>query len=555
MRKIIINILLIILAITAFSTIALAADCTGISISSANWVYPGDVLLVNVFAADAKYVGTNMTLGFPSNTTIVTNASAFPGSELSENVTILAVPNSYNWSATSNDVGPKTFTLTINGTVNCTLNLNTKILNPGNPNLTATISDYSNLVIGESVDYQIDITNNGTEPALNMSGNLDLTPGIIISNFIDVSNLNNKTTNNTYSKNYTYTPNHCGAGSVEIVVDEYYNSVGDLGLPVSSIDSFNVVGSDISVTPVVVSSTSVNVGDSVTLTSQVSNLGTQNANVSIEFFVGGVSVGTTNLINVTPGAVALTVSNVFTANVAGNHPVSVVATTTNECNVLDNSNTGLAITVASNSGSSGNGGGSSSGSSSFRLSLDEDTPVANLDAKSGSSIKIVFEGKTYYFRMNYVRSDSISLQLMPGDSSDINVGEFALYDLDKDGVADLRIILVSIDGMVAELRFELTSVVAKENPALALVGEPGEYDREGNNSADVLNNANGDQNDDDSGIGSVAESMINNGIVGITGAFVGASTVSPIVGGSISIIVALLLVSAFVLYRKLKQND
>ncbi|MFC1723301.1 CARDB domain-containing protein [Nanoarchaeota archaeon] len=477
--------IMILLMVVALSGVVAAQECQGTLSAPNKQVYVGTDFNVTYFNAETNVSTDVLTFGYD-----VANVNHLAGANP---VTPLAIDQEYAVIVEVTTAGTYLFNISIQGSTNCSKNMTVNVLDPAEaPIIVAIIDDLSGLVVGQPVNFDLDLYNAGGD-AFNVTGYVVSNSGSAISpvGFLHLGIANST----TETSSHTLTPEYCGVDAVTGYVTEIHDANGeDIG-PVQVMDMFVVTGSDDAFTTVSTPA-SVNNGDLAAFGFTVENIGNMDTtNVVVDVLVDNVSVGTVNLgALVVNQSASSSVSHDTTGMSAGTHDVSYVVVSDNECQSVNNqidetfdvvggpvlpfcgdgnvdagedcdganlngetcasvgSWTGGTLSCNSCSfvtslcttntagGSSGGGGGGSGGSRIFYLDLSEDKPEVTLPLRNGDTVKYEWDDKDYSFIIRNVYSDRLKFgvsesasyktyEMMSGTGYELNLDDGSAADL------------------------------------------------------------------------------------------------------------------------------
>ncbi len=284
---------------------------------------------------------------------------------------------SHQYSVNSTAAGSYTANVSVfnDSGLECTKSVNVSVVNVKNVSLGIFVSDLTTLKINQIASINVTLNSSGTDPALNVDENMD-------SVFINETRIIPSVAGGSLNvSTYTFTPNSCGTNKlITAYARNFDDGAGNVFPTISASDTFDVIGSDLTVLDVSLSSLTPQAGNSITATATVKNEnGTDIAvNGKVTFYYDtvqsankiaevDVSGNTTNNVSVNAEASANTT---WTVTTAGNHVIIAVASSDNECPTSNNQRSSLTLTASAvpvvettppSSGGGGNSGGTSAG--------------------------------------------------------------------------------------------------------------------------------------------------------------------------------------------------
>ena len=226
-------------------------------------------------------------------------------------------------------------------------------------------------------------------------------------------------------------------------------------------------------------------GANVVLTANVTNFGSGSADATVRFSEEGVLIADVPVTGLTSGA-SVVVSTSMNPSY-GNRTVTAEIISNDECPAVNNLaslllnvqqgvcgdgivNNGEACDGGSsctssctvNSPSTGGGGGGGSGGV-FNIELSENSPAATLTIRRNDVVRVQvdMDGRvdSYTFRVRSLYNSVLKLQLIaPNELRTLERGQYVLFDVDGDGVDDIKVEVKDIGVNNAELRFSLLDV-------------------------------------------------------------------------------------------------
>ncbi len=311
----------------------------------------------------------NATLSLPSN--LVNLSDTFKN-------LVGFTQTTHSWTVNATLQGTYEFNVTVvnDSGVDCTNTVSVNAVAVKNVNLSIDVADLTTLKVNQAANVDVTLNNSGTDPALNIDENLD---SVFINETRVISSVAGGALN---TSTYTFTPNSCGTNKLlTAYARNYDDGAGNVLATISDSDTFDVVGSDMTVLDVSLSSLTPVAGNSITAVATVKNEnGTDTAvNGKVTFYFDTVQdankiavvdvAGTTgNNVSVNDEATANTT---WTVNTAGNHTLIAVVSSDNECPTSNDQRSSVSLTAsakpvvdttpAPSGGGGRTGGGTSAG--------------------------------------------------------------------------------------------------------------------------------------------------------------------------------------------------
>ncbi|MBI2135980.1 PGF-pre-PGF domain-containing protein [Candidatus Woesearchaeota archaeon] len=284
---------------------------------------------------------------------------------------------SHQYSVNSTAAGSYTANISVfnDSGLECTKSVNVSVVNVKNVSLGIFVSDLTTLKINQAASINVTLNSSGTDPAFNIDENMD-------SVFINETRVIPSVAGGSLNvSTYTFTPNSCGTNKlITAYARNFDDGAGNIFPTISASDTFDVIGSDLTVLDVALSSLTPVAGTSITAVATVKNengTGTDSAvNGKVTFYydivqdankIAEANVAGSNGSNVSVNAEA-SANTTWTVTTAGSHTVIAVVSADNECPTSNNQRSSLTLTasaapIAETPPSPSGGGGSSGGTS------------------------------------------------------------------------------------------------------------------------------------------------------------------------------------------------
>ena len=296
----------------------------------------------------------------------------------------------HSWSVNATQQGTFEFNVSVinDSGVDCTNTVSVNAVAVKNVNLSIALSDLTTLKMNQAANVDVTLNNSGTDPAFNIDENLD---SIYINETRVIPNVAGGALN---ISTYTFTPTSCGTDKlITVEARNFDDGAGNVFPTISDSDTFDVIGSDLTVLDVALSSLIPQAGKSITAVATVKNEnGTDIAvNGKVTFYfdivqeankIAEVDLAGNNGSNVSVNDEA-SANTTWTVNNAGNHTIIAVASSDNECPTSNDQRSSLTLTAsaatvvdttpAPSGGGGRTGGGTSAGTVS---SISKDGPTS-----------------------------------------------------------------------------------------------------------------------------------------------------------------------------------
>lgn len=244
----------------------------------------------------------------------------------------------YTWEVNCSNPGEYNITAFVKEDNNCTLS-KTLSFAPVvfDPNLDTSVSILGTALINNTNALNLSLNNTGKGNAINISGSITSQNSATLSLDLVTESL---LTNNTITTltNYTVTPTKCGQDLITFNIQNHYNELGSLMMPTSSSTLMTVIGSDLIIPQIDVSSYSVLENHFVTVNATIKNSG--NAipnNTKILFLCNNTTIYESYLNNsdLEPNEETTVAFNTKLNYSAGNYSISAKLYSTQECDTVN----------------------------------------------------------------------------------------------------------------------------------------------------------------------------------------------------------------------------
>ena len=174
----------------------------------------------------------------------------------------------YSWTVNATQQGTFEFNVSVvnDSGVDCTNTVSVNAVAVKNVNLSIALSDLTTLKMNQQASLDVTLNNSGTDPAFNIDENLD---SVYINETRVIPSVAGGSLN---TSTYTFTPNTCGTDKLMTAeARNFDDGAGNVFQTISDSDTFDVIGSDLTVLDVALSSLTPVAGNKITAVATVKN--------------------------------------------------------------------------------------------------------------------------------------------------------------------------------------------------------------------------------------------------------------------------------------------
>jgi PGF-pre-PGF domain-containing protein len=396
------KILPMMLLLVVFSSVAIAGDCSDLTLSFNPAQFTvGDTNSKVKLAINPP--GTPLDVWKEYDNATVNMDGTLKLLDVSLKNLIGFAQTSHSWPVNSTLASTHNVNVTlVNSTGNsCVVSNTVTSLSQKDVQLNISVEDLGTLKLNQAITASVTLNNTGADSALDIDANLD---SIYASEARSVSSISGNT---AQVESFTFTPNTCGTGkTMTAYARNFHDGQGTIFNTISAADSFDVIGSDLTVLNVGVSSLTPQEGGSITINATVKNdNGTDTAfNGKVTFYydqvAGSNKIGEVNFdeINLTINNETI-VSRGWTVVSSGNHTIIAVASADNECPTNNNQRQSLSLSASAKPVETTNDPGPS-GSSSSGGTVSRRTTITTEGPSATTRFVVVAAGTTANVRVS-----------------------------------------------------------------------------------------------------------------------------------------------------------